>query len=70
MIAERLAVYMAEKRRLIENMRTYKNPILYADYSDPDVVRVGRIIIWYPPPLPIFRGSAFTFQRSGSLGAD
>ena len=21
-------------------MRTYKNPILYADYSDPDVVRV------------------------------
>ena len=23
-------------------MRTYKNPILYADYSDPDVVRVGE----------------------------
>jgi len=23
-------------------MKTYKNPILYADYSDPDVVRVGE----------------------------
>ena len=23
-------------------MSTYKNPILYADYSDPDVARVGE----------------------------
>ena len=21
---------------------TYRNPVLYADYSDPDVIRVGR----------------------------
>ena len=67
MIAERLADIWQKKRRLIENMRTYKNPILYADYSDPDVVRVGRIIIWYPP-LYLYSGvPLFTFQRSGSL---
>ena len=23
-------------------MQTYKNPVLYADYSDPDVIRVGE----------------------------
>lgn len=24
---------------------TYNNPILYTDYSDPDAIRVGRIIL-------------------------
>ena len=28
-------------RREMDSLGTYKNPILYADYSDPDVVRVG-----------------------------
>ena len=26
---------------------TYINPILNADYSDPDVIRVGDKIIWF-----------------------
>ena len=38
---------------------TYKNPILFADYSDPDVIRVGDIYYMtassfnYVPGLPI-----------------
>mgnify|MGYP000252476687 CR=1 FL=1 len=25
---------------------TYKNPILFADYSDPDVIRVGGYLLY------------------------
>ena len=38
---------------------TYKNPILYADYSDPDVIRVGEDFYMtassftYVPGLPV-----------------
>lgn len=38
---------------------TYKNPILFADYSDPDVIRVGDTYYMtassfnYVPGLPI-----------------
>ena len=33
--------YRSEIWRADQGDGTYKNPILYADYSDPDVIRVG-----------------------------
>lgn len=40
-------------------MRTYKNPILYADYSDPDVVRVGEDYYMVSSSFTLFRGFRF-----------
>lgn len=50
---------------------TYKNPILFADYSDPDVIRAGDTYYMtassfnYVPGLPIL-----TSKRSGKLGTE
>ena len=41
---------------------TYKNPILLSDYSDPDVIRVGKDFIWLPVPLFIFQDFRFYIQ--------
>ena len=41
---------------------TYKNPILFADYSDPDVIRVGDT--YY------MTASNLNIQRSGKLGTE
>ena len=44
-----------------EPVRTYRNPILYADYSDPDVIRVGDAYYMvastfhFSPGLPVLR---------------
>ena len=45
--------------RTVSELMNYKNPILFADYSDPDVIRVGTQYILtassfnYVPGLPI-----------------
>ena len=53
-------------------MQQYQNPILYADYSDPDVIRVGED--YYMVSIFIyltFQGVSFAaFKGSGTLGAD
>ena len=46
---------------------TYKNPILLSDYSDPDVIRVGKDFIWLPVHLLISRTSGFTFKGFNKL---
>ena len=40
---------------------TYKNPILLSDYSDPDVIRVGKFIYLFS------RTSGFTFKGFNKL---
>ena len=41
--------------------RTYHNPVLYADYSDPDVIRVGKSYYMvastfhWSPGIPVLR---------------
>lgn len=39
-------------------MRTYKNPILYADYSDPDVVAGGGGLLYGILLLYIYSGGS------------
>ena len=47
----------------------YQNPILHADYSDPDVIRDGDDFYMVASSFYIFTGSSVvTFQRFGTLG--
>ena len=48
-------------------MQQYQNPILYADYSDPDVCRVGDD---YYMTSSSFACIPAAFKGSGTLGAD
>ena len=38
---------------------TFKNPVVNADYSDPDAIRVAMIITWYHPALHIYPAYPF-----------
>jgi len=40
-LAVALFLWTGEASAAVDSPGTYHNPILYADYSDPDVVRVG-----------------------------
>lgn len=52
-------------------MQQYQNPILYADYSDPDVIRVGGRLLYGVIFIYLPSRSAFAaFKGSGTLGAD
>ena len=42
---------------------TYRNPILYADYSDPDVVRVGEDFYMVSSSFNCVPGIPFFIQR-------
>lgn len=37
----------------------FKNPVLFADYSDPDIIRVGDTYYLTHPALTIFRDFRF-----------
>ena len=49
-------------------MRTYKNPILYADYSDPDVVRVGEDYYMVSSSFTYIPGVPLLHSRSIKTG--
>ena len=44
-------------------METYKNPILYADYSDPDVIRVGEDFYMVASSFTYFPGVPLLHSR-------
>ncbi len=46
----------------------YTNPILYGDYSDPDVVRVGEDFYIFPPLLPTYQAFLCCIQRIWCIG--
>ncbi|MEI9927506.1 MAG: family 43 glycosylhydrolase [Sphingomonas sp.] len=52
---------------------TYTNPILYADYSDPDLVRVGQDYylvassFHFSPGLPVLRSRDLCTGRSSGM---
>ena len=47
---------------------TYINPILYADYSDPDAIRVGEDYFMIASSFCNVPGNTgFAFERSGEL---
>lgn len=45
----------------------YRNPILYADYSDPDAIRVGEDYFKLHQAFAMHRGCRFTFKRFSQL---
>ena len=51
-------------------MQQYQNPILYADYSDPDVIRVGEDYYMVSSSFTYFQECFAAFKGSGTLGAD
>lgn len=42
---------------------TYTNPVINADYPDPDIIRVGRIITWLVRPSWQCGNSGLSFER-------
>ena len=44
-------------------METYRNPILYADYSDPDVIRVGEDFYMVASSFTYFPGVPLLHSR-------
>ena len=43
---------------------TYKNPVLNADYSDPDAIRVGEIFILFRPVSKMFLVCRFSILKT------
>ena len=49
-------------------MQTYKNPVLYADYSDPDVIRVGEDYYMVASSFTYFPGCLSCIRRTWCTG--
>ena len=47
---------------------TYKNPVINADYSDPDVIASAMITTWYLRVLRIFPDYPSSIQKTLSIG--
>lgn len=45
----------------------YRNPVLYADYSDPDAIRVGEDYFMLQSSFWQVPGRCFTFKRFSQL---
>ncbi len=42
---------------------TFTNPLFYDEFSDPDIIRVGRITIWRVPRCTVCRDWWFSIPR-------